>query len=315
MRVALMIEGQEGVSWDDWLAVAQACEEHGVETLFRSDHYLSGSHPHERAAHDAWTTLAGLAARTTKLRLGSLVSPVTFRHPSLLANAVSTVDHISGGRVELGMGAGWMREEHEAFGFPFPPLRERVAMLREQIELVHRLWTEEQVTYEGEHYRLRDCPALPKPVQKPHPRILVGGRAKPGTAIPAALFADEYNTLAATPAECRERRRALDETCEHVGRDPKTLAMSVMTGFVVGENRGELLENTRRILERWGSDLSPEEGLARYEGRGLAGTPDQLVEGLKRLEEAGVERVMLQHIAHDDLDSIAVIGREVAAKV
>src|SRR5919198_162065 len=122
MRVALMIEGQEGVSWDEWLALANACEEHGVETLFRSDHYLSGSHPHERAAHDAWTTLAGLAARTTTLRLGSLVSPVTFRHPSLLANAVATVDHISGGRVELGLGAGWMEREHDAFGFAFPPL-------------------------------------------------------------------------------------------------------------------------------------------------------------------------------------------------
>ncbi|HEV8688485.1 MAG TPA: TIGR03560 family F420-dependent LLM class oxidoreductase [Gaiellaceae bacterium] len=315
MRVALMIEGQEGVSWDEWLALAQACEEHGIETLFRSDHYLSGSHPHERAAHDAWSTLAGLAARTARLRLGSLVSPVTFRHPSLLANAVSTVDHISGGRVELGMGAGWMREEHEAFGFPFPPLRERVEMLREQIEIVHRLWTEDHVTFEGEHYRLRDCSALPKPLQEPHPRILVGGSAKPGTAIPAALFADEYNTPAATPDECRERRRALDDACENVGRDPKTLAMSVMTGFVLGENDEELLENTRRILERWGSDLSPAEGLARYKSRGLAGTPGQLVEGLKRLEEAGVERVMLQHIAHDDLQTVALIGREVAPKL
>jgi F420-dependent oxidoreductase-like protein len=315
MRVALMIEGQEGVSWEEWVALADACEEHGVETLFRSDHYLSASHPHERAAHDAWTTLAGLAARTTTLRLGTLVSPVTFRHPSLLANAVCTADHISGGRVELGLGAGWMTEEHEAFGFPFPPLRERVAMLREQIEIVHRLWTEEHVDFEGTHYTLRDCPALPKPVQQPHPPILVGGRAKPGTAIPAALFADEYNTPAANVDECRERRRALDEACEQVGRDPATLPMSIMTGFVLGENREQLLANSRRTLERWGSDLSPEEGLARYESRGLAGTPDQLVESLKRFEEAGVTRVMLQHIAHDDLDTVALIGRELAPRL
>lgn len=310
-----MIEGQEGVSWDDWVALAEACETHGIETLFRSDHYLSPSNPHERAAHDAWTTLAGLAARTTKLRLGTLVSPVTFRHPSLLANAVSTVDHISGGRAELGMGAGWMDLEHEAFGFPFPPMRERVAMLREQIEIVHRLWTEEHVAFEGQHYTLRDCPALPKPVQKPQPRLLVGGRAKRGTAIPAALFADEYNTPAASVDECRERRRALDEACEEVGRDPKTLAMSIMTGFVIGENRQQLLESARRTLERWGSDLSPEDGLARYESRGLAGTPDQLVEGLKRFEDAGVERAMLQHIVHDDLETVALIGRELAPKL
>jgi F420-dependent oxidoreductase-like protein len=315
MRVALMIEGQEGVSWDDWLALADACEEHGIETLFRSDHYLSGSHTHERAAHDAWTTLAGLAARTTKLRLGTLVSPVTFRHPSVLANAVATVDHISGGRAELGLGAGWMDLEHEAFGFPFPPMRERVAMLGEQIEIVHRLWTEEHVTFDGEHYTLRDCPALPKPVQDPHPRLLVGGRAKSGTAIAAARWADEYNTLAANVDECRERRRALDEACEQTGRDPKTLAMSIMSGFVIGDDRAQLVENTRRILERWGSDLSPEEGLARYEQRGLAGTPDQLVDGLKRFEEAGVERVMLQHIVHDDLETVALIGREVAPKL
>jgi F420-dependent oxidoreductase-like protein len=315
VRAALMIEGQEGVSWDEWLALAQACEEHGIETLFRSDHYLSSSHAHERAAHDAWTTLAGLAARTTKLRLGSLVSPVTFRHPALLANAVATADHISGGRVELGIGAGWMQEEHDAFGFPFPPLGERVAMLREQIEIVHRLWTEEHVTFEGEHYTLRDCPALPKPVQNPHPPILVGGRAKPGTAIPAALFADEYNTLAGTPDECRERRRALDAACEQVDRDPETLAMSVMTGFALGESRDELLENTRRILDRWGSEMNAEDGLARYESRGLAGTPDQLVEGLKQFEEAGVERVMLQHIAHDDLETIAVLGGAIVPRL
>jgi alkanesulfonate monooxygenase SsuD/methylene tetrahydromethanopterin reductase-like flavin-dependent oxidoreductase (luciferase family) len=152
-------------------------------------------------------------------------------------------------------------------------------------------------------------------VQKPRPRILVGGRAKPGTAVPAALFADEYNTLAGTPDECRERRRALDATCEQVGRDPTTLAMSVMTGFVLGESRAELVENTRRILDRWGSQMTPEEGLARYESRGLAGTPDQLVDGLKRFEEAGVERVMLQHIAHDDLDTIALLGRDVVPKL
>ena len=163
MRVALMIEGQEGVTWQQWCALADACEQHGVETLFRSDHYISQGAEATNVAHDAWTTLAGLAARTTALRLGTLVSPATFRAPALLANAAATVDHISGGRVELGIGAGWMEREHRAYGFPFPDTPTRVAMFREQLEIVHRLWTEERVDFHGEHYTLEDAPAQPKP--------------------------------------------------------------------------------------------------------------------------------------------------------
>src|SRR5919204_2499929 len=138
MRLALMIEGQEGVSWEQWVALAEACERHGIEALFRSDHYLSQADPARRQALDAWTTLAALAARTSRVRLGTLVSPVTFRHPSVLANSAATVDQVSGGRVELGIGGGWMVPEHESFGFPFPETRVRMAMLLEQIEIVHR---------------------------------------------------------------------------------------------------------------------------------------------------------------------------------
>src|SRR5918997_4021907 len=152
MRVALMIEGQEGVSWEQWLAIASACERSGVETLFRSDHYLSGSATFEREALDAWTTLAGLAARTSTLRLGTLVSPVTFRHPSHLAKSVATVDYISSGRVELGMGAGWMELEHRAYGFAFPPTPERLERLAEQLEIVHLQWTEERASFQGRYY-------------------------------------------------------------------------------------------------------------------------------------------------------------------
>jgi F420-dependent oxidoreductase-like protein len=309
-----MIEGQEGVTWEQWVALAETCERSGIEALFRSDHYLSPSSP-ERPAHDAWTTLAGLAALTTTLRFGTLVSPVTFRHPSLLANAVGTVDHISGGRVELGMGAGWMDEEHRAFGFPFPPLRERVAMLAEQIEIVHRLWTEESVTFRGEHYTLEGCPARPKPVQKPRPPLLVGGRAKPGTANPAARFADEYNVIGSSFAEYEEARRSLDAACERAERDPKSLRMSVMTGFLLGADEADLKEKARATLERWGSSLSPDEAVERYRNRGTAGTPDEFVAGLRRLEEVGVERIMLQHIRHEDLETVGLIGSEIAPRV
>src|ERR1700753_2878286 len=175
MRLALMIEGQEGVTWQDWCALAAACEEHGVETLFRSDHYISQGDEAHNVAHDAWTTIAALAARTvaapaartSTLRFGTLVSPATFRAPALLANAAATADHVSGGRIELGLGAGWMEREHRAYGFPFPKTSARVEMLAEQVEIVHRLWTEERVDFRGRHYMLEDAPGQPKPVQQP----------------------------------------------------------------------------------------------------------------------------------------------------
>jgi alkanesulfonate monooxygenase SsuD/methylene tetrahydromethanopterin reductase-like flavin-dependent oxidoreductase (luciferase family) len=298
-----MIEGQEGVSWEQWLALAGACEEHGIETLFRSDHYLSQGDDGKRDALDAWTTLAGLAAVTTRLRLGTLVSPVTFRHPAVLAKSAVTVDHISGGRAEVGMGAGWMEPEHRAYGFPFPDLSERLRLLAEQLEMVHGQWT--------------DGRALPKPVQQPHPPLIVGGNAGRGTTEPAARFADEYNTLLAGPDECGRRRRRLDEACERVGRDPATMRFSLMTGCLLGADANELRERARRLLARRGEDAGdPAALVARYRERGVAGTPDEVVERLRELEEAGrVERVMLQHLQHDDLEMVALIGREVAPKL
>ncbi|HVH51662.1 MAG TPA: LLM class flavin-dependent oxidoreductase, partial [Gaiellaceae bacterium] len=149
MNVALMIEGQEGVTWEHWCALADACEEHGIGTLFRSDHYISQSNEDTNVAHDAWTIIAALAARTTKLRFGTLVTPATFRLPGLLANAVATADNVSGGRIELGLGAGWMEREHRAFGFPFPETHVRLEMFTEQLEIVHRLWTEPRVDFRG----------------------------------------------------------------------------------------------------------------------------------------------------------------------
>jgi alkanesulfonate monooxygenase SsuD/methylene tetrahydromethanopterin reductase-like flavin-dependent oxidoreductase (luciferase family) len=298
-----MIEGQEGVSWEQWVALASACEQHGIETLFRSDHYLSQGEDGRSAALDAWTTLAGLAAVTTKLRLGTLVSPVTFRHPAVLAKSAVTVDHISGGRVEVGMGAGWMEPEHRAYGFRFPELPERLRLLAEQLETVRGQWT--------------DGPAEPKPVQKPHPPLIVGGSAGRGTTEPAARFADEYNTLLAGADECARRRRRLDEACERVGRDPATMRFSLMTGCLVGSDEAELRERARRLLARRGEEGGDPDGLvARYRERGVAGTPDEVVDRLQELEEAGrVERVMLQHLQHDDLETVALIAREVVPKL
>ena len=213
-----MIEGQEGVTWDDWVALAETCEANGVEALFRSDHYVSGF-DESRPALDAWTTIGGLAAHTKTLQLGTLVSPVTFRHPAVLARAATTADDISGGRVTLGVGAGWMEREHDAYGFEFATARDRVDRLAEQVEIVHRLLRDDSVDFTGRHYRLENAPGL----RHPDLPLLVGGSAKRGTTGPAVRFADEYNTFFATTAELVERKARLDESCERAGRDPTTL--------------------------------------------------------------------------------------------
>jgi len=296
------------VTWDDWVALADACEEHGVEALFRSDHYISGS-DESRPVLDAWATIAGLAARTTKLELGTLVSPGTFRHPSLLARNAATADEISGGRVVLGMGAGWMQREHEAYGFDFATTRERVARFAEQLEIVHDLLHDESVDFDGVNYRLQGAPGL----RRPELTLLVGGSAKPGTTGPAVRFADEYNCVFGTFSDARERKQRLDEACERAGRDPATLRYSLMAPLVVGRDEREVRESARRIGSRFGRD--PQAVLDRYAESGPVGTVEQVVQRLHEIEELGFERVMLQHLAHRDLETVALIGRELAPAV
>ena len=313
MRVCLMIEGQEGVSWDEWLALARTTEEAGLEGLFRSDHYAGLMGDETRGALDAWTTIAALAAVTERIRLGSLVSPVTFRHPALLAKAVTTADHVSGGRVELGIGAGWNEREHAAYGFPFPPLGERLERLEEQLEVIVRQWTEDEVTFAGRHYATDALRAHPRPVQRPRPPVIVGGAAKPRTARLAARFADEYNTLGADLEALRERRATLERACAEAGRPP--LVLSVMTGCVVGADRAELHDRVARVLERVGRPGDPDTFVRERRDTWILGTVDEVVERLRGLEAAGVERVFLQHLVHDDLELVRLLGRDVVPVV
>ena len=295
-----MIEGQEGVTWDDWVALAQACERSGVEALFRSDHY-SGFHGGDGGSLDAWATLNALAALTEKLRLGTMVSPGTFRHPSVLARTAVTADHVSGGRITLGMGAGWHDREHEQFGFEFHGARWRVERFAEQLEIVHRQLNEDEpFDFHGEHYTLVGCDARPKPVQRPLP-LLVGGAAKPGTARPAARFASEYNTTFPTVEEARERRVRLDRFCAEVGRDPATLPLSMMTQCVIGSDRREVEERLGALVRPpWKPEAS------------LVGTVDEVAERLREYEAAGVTGVMCQHLLHRDLDMLELLGGELA---
>ena len=301
MRLALMIEGQENVTWSDWCALADACEEHGVETLFRSDHYISQGDEFGSVAHDAWTTIAALAARTSTLRFGTLVSPATFRAPALLANAAATADHVSGGRIELGLGGGWMEREHRAYGFSFPETRVRLEMLAEQIEIVHRLWTEEHVDFRGRHYTLEDAPGQPRPVQQPRPPLIVGGSGSRGSVEPALRFANEYNTPFVSPEEAgaiREKTRPL--------------RFSVMTGFLVGDTHEEMRERAHRLYSRREREQSFDEWLAAYSKRSVVGSVDEVVARLHEYEQAGCDRVMLQHLLHTDLEPVRLVGRELA---
>jgi len=256
-----MIEGQEGVSWEQWVALARAAEDANLDGLFRSDHYRSIGRGDPAGSLDAWATLSALAAITSRIRLGTLVSPVTFRRAPVLAKMVTTVDHISSGRVELGLGAGWFESEHTAYGFAFPPQRERLDELDRQLAEITRHWTEADDVW-------------PKPVQQPHPPIIVGGSAKPRTVAAAVAHADEYNTVWPTVEEARERKQRLDEAAAAAGRDP--LRCSIMIK--------------------------------------LEGSIDELEERLRAYEEVGVERVMLQHLEHEDLERVAELG-ELAARL
>jgi alkanesulfonate monooxygenase SsuD/methylene tetrahydromethanopterin reductase-like flavin-dependent oxidoreductase (luciferase family) len=261
MKVALMIEGQEGVTWPQWVALARAAEEAQLDALFRSDHYRSISRGDPNGALDAWGTICGLAAVTSTLRLGTLVTPVTFRKPSVLAKLVTTADHISGGRVELGLGAGWFESEHEAYGFDFMTSAGRLDELDRQLAEITRQWTEADDIW-------------PKPVQQPRPRIIVGGRAKPRTVAAAVRYADEYNTVWPTVDEARERKQRLDDAADRAGREPLRFSMMIE----------------------------------------LKGSADELEEQLRAYADVGVERVMLQHLEHEDVERVAVLG-DVASRL
>jgi alkanesulfonate monooxygenase SsuD/methylene tetrahydromethanopterin reductase-like flavin-dependent oxidoreductase (luciferase family) len=316
VELNLLIVSQEGVTWDDWCALADACERSAVPTLFAGDHYISTSDELGRVAHDAWTVIAGLAARTSVLRLGTMVSPVTFRPPAVLANAVATADHISGGRVELGLGSGWMAREHEAFGFPFPRPRVRQQMLAEQLEIVHRLWTEERVTFNGSNYTLENAPGRPRPLQSPHPPLIVGGRGTPGTTLPAARFADEYNvSWVSHPQEFPDARQRVIEACAEVGRDPATMRFSIAIHCIVGATRDEAMDRARAIYDLRPRDRNFDDWFVGSSEQRLFGSVDEVAATLLPYADAGADRLMVMHSLHTDLDSIGLIGEHLAPRL
>jgi F420-dependent oxidoreductase-like protein len=293
-----MVEGQEGVGWDDWVALAQAVEAAGLHGLFRSDHYTS-FHAEPGAALDAWATICGLAAITERIRLGTLVSPATFRRPSELARVAVTADHISGGRIEVGVGAGWFEREHKQNGFPFPPTAERFSMFAEYVEVLVGSWRAEDFDYPGKHFTLEGQRALPAPVQRPHPPLIFGGSGGRRSLALAAQFADEYNSAFLGADEATALRGRLDDACRSCGRDPGSLPLSMMTLVAAGEDRAEAEERLATMLRRF---RAPRE-------RAHVGSLGDLEPGLRTLERAGVTKIYVQHPDLQDFRSVDLLGQ------
>ena len=308
MQLRIFTEPQEGADYATLLSVARATEELGFDAFFRSDHYLSMTGPGLPGPTDAWITLAGLARETSRIRLGTLMSPVTFRLPGPLAITVAQVDQMSGGRAELGLGTGWFDAEHTAYGIPFPPLAERFGRLAEQLEIITGLWeTAEGATFSfsGSYHSLSGSPALPKPAQRPRPPVLVGGDGQRRTPQLAARFADEFNSPFATVADSAAAFRRVREACQQAGRDPGSLVYSVAQTVCCGRDEAELARRAAAI----GYQI---DDLKRLE---LVGSPAQVVDKLGQFADAGAERVYLQILDLHDLDHLELMAAEVMPQV
>ncbi|WFE67285.1 LLM class F420-dependent oxidoreductase [Micromonospora sp. WMMD714] len=309
MELRIFTEPQQGASYDQLLTVARAAEDAGYGAFFRSDHYLAmGSASGEPGPTDAWTTLAGLARDTSRIRLGTLVTAATFRLPGPLAITVAQVDQMSGGRVELGIGAGWFADEHTAYGIPFPSVGERFDRLEEQLAVITGLWATpagETFDFAGTYYPVADSPALPKPVQQPRPPILLGGKGPKRTPRLAARYADEFNLPFVSLDETVAQFGRVRAACAEVGRDPGTLRWSNALVLCCGRDDAEVARRAA-VLGREPAELRE---------NGLAGTPAEVVDKIGRYAAAGSERIYLQVLDLADLDHLELVAAEVMPQV
>ena len=317
MRYALMTEPQQGLSYDEILAIARTAEDAGLEAYFRSDHYASFPGESGQPTTDAWATLAGLARETTTIRLGTLVSPVTFRVPGNLAKVIQTVDEMSGGRIEAGFGAGWNEEEHAQLGIPFRAIGERYDMLAEQLAMLHGLWSEDDGwSFEGEHWQIHGATRHGEIARggRRHPHIILGGKGMPRMAALVARYADEFNLISAAPQTAPVAYGRIREACEAIGRDPAELVYSAMTGVLVAETESDLRARVDDLLAALGQgDVDGDGWLAERRGRWIMGTPDEARERVAAFERQGTQRIMLQDFLPRDLDQVRLMGRIFAA--
>ncbi|MFC7876592.1 LLM class F420-dependent oxidoreductase [Isoptericola sp. NPDC057391] len=305
LDLRVFTEPQQGASYDDLLAVAKATEDLGFSAFFRSDHYLTMGGDGLPGPTDAWTTLAGLARDTSTVRLGTLVTSATFRHPGVLAIQVAQVDQMSGGRVEIGLGAGWFAREHEAYGIPFPA--KRFGLLEEQLEILTGLWGTPvggSYSFDGEHYTLVDSPALPKPAQAKIP-VIVGGGGPKRTPSLAARFGDEYNQAFPELDTVAPRIGVINEALAAAGRTPDSIVQSVALVLAVGKDEAEFTRRAAAI------GREP----AELREHGVAGTVSEAVDLLGSLRDQGIQRVYLQVLDLHDLDHLDLVAREVATQL
>lgn len=308
MELRIFTEPQQGATYDDLLAVAQTAERLGYGAFFRSDHYLAMNVEGLPGPTDAWITLAGLARDTSTIRLGTLVTSATFRHPGPLAISVAQVDAMSGGRVDFGFGAGWFEEEHLAYGIPFPDLKTRFDRLEESLAVITGLWDTpvgETFSYEGEHVRIEQSPALPKPHQRPHPPIVMGGAGKKRTPALAARYADEFNVPFASLDETKTLFERVRSACREAGRDPEDLIYSNALVLCCGRDEDEIARRAARI----GREVD------ELRENGLAGTPQELIDTIRTFAEAGTQRIYLQVLDLADLEHLELVASEVMPAV
>ncbi len=309
MKLRIFTEPQQGADYQTLRAVALATEQLGFDAFFRSDHYLAiGGGSGLPGPTDAWATLAALAAATSRIRLGTMMSSATFRLPGPLAITVAQVDQMSGGRIEFGLGAGWFEAEHTAYGIPFPPLRERFDRFEEQLAIITGLWATpegETFSFAGTHYQLKDSPALPKPAQRPRPPVILGGAGPRRTPRLAARFADEFNVPFHTVQDSAAAFARVREACEAAGRYPSSMTYSVAQTVCCGKDEAEFGRRAAAIGRK------PEEMRAT----GVAGTPGEVAAKIAEFAQIGAERVYLQVLDLHDLDHLALIASDVAPQV
>jgi F420-dependent oxidoreductase-like protein len=306
MDIGIMIEGQNGLNWPRWQAILRAADDLGFQCVFRSDHFTNPNPP-DLDSLELWTALTYAAGNTKRIEFGPLVTPVTFRHPSITARVAAAVDDLSNGRLVLGLGAGWQDREHHNFGVPFPPTDTRLAMLEEYVQVVETLLRSDSPSrFDGRHYTLDGAILLPRPQRPGGPKILIGGNGKKRTLPIAARYADEWNAIFLTPDAFRDLSAHLDTLLDQAGRPHNAVKRSMMTGTRFCRTEDEL-----RTLEA-DRGLSAEE----IRNRGLiVGTPSMWVEQLTAYANAGLERIMLQWLNLDDIDGLEMVARDVLPKV
>jgi F420-dependent oxidoreductase-like protein len=318
VRLGVMIEAQEGLTWQRWARIIETAENNQFDSLWRSDHLFSVMGISDRDQLSLWPSMTLVAARDSKLEFGALVSPTTFRNPVMLAKDSVALDNLSGGRFWLGIGAGWNEREHAAFGYPLPPLKQRMDRLEEAIEVIKLLWSGDKVSYAGEQFQLNDAQMRPVPTSPSGVPMMIGGSGERRTLRMVARFADEWNATASSLDEYRHKVEVLERHCAEIGRDSSEIKRSLMLGHIIGVDEADLQQRAERVQQIIPSlqGLSISELLERLRVRGwLVGTPDVIIGDIRALAQVGVSRIMLQTHDQEDMSALELFASAVMPQV